>query len=522
MRESTPKVHVILVFLAFSYPNPFQMLNSPIRILLILMIVLLWMGCKKDSPSEEQLATANFPDEIGEVVINSCAIEGCHNSVDAPGGLSLGTWAEMFKGSDFGAMTIPYQAEWSHVFQHINTFSDLGPRATPVMPESSDELLTREQVQMFKDWINTGAHSRDDVYRWEEEEKTGTGKLFTLCSGSDLVAVTDLETNLVMRLIELGNPDVFDSPHYITVSPDNQFFYVSMIVGGTIDKYRTDNYEFVGKVEISATSPALIVLNQVGTRAFVTHYNPDPARAKLTYINTENMTVIQSLKESAFFLSNPHGIKASKDFKTLYIAAGNYFARFSVGENGITEPPEYFPLNPGDAPNPDGSAYDPYQVFLTEDETKLFISCNVTSEVRVMDTQTGDLLKVIPTAKWPRLMDYDPITDLLFVACRDEENFSEQGSLQGCVSVIDVGNMSFKQNIYNLGHRPHGVSVSVKGRKVYVSSENTGGADPGHHPVEGGGGPPGKYNVIDLNTLEVLKDEETEIATIPNATAITE
>ena len=86
--------------------------------------------------------------------------------------------------------------------------------------------------------------------------------------------------------------------------------------------------------------------------------------------------------------------------------------------------------------------------------------------------------------------------------------------------MIDVANLSFVKNIYRVGHRPHGVSVDVANRRVYVSSENTGGADPPHHPLEGNTSPPGKYNVVDLATLLSLPDEETEVAEFPNALVV--
>ncbi|MEM7660026.1 MAG: hypothetical protein AAF399_28205 [Bacteroidota bacterium] len=86
--------------------------------------------------------------------------------------------------------------------------------------------------------------------------------------------------------------------------------------------------------------------------------------------------------------------------------------------------------------------------------------------------------------------------------------------------MIDVPSLSFVQNIYRIGQSPHGIAVDVANQRVYVSSENTGGLDSLHHPLEGNVLPPGKYNVIDIKTLTVDREMETEVAEFPNAVVV--
>ena len=196
--------------------------------------------------------------------------------------------------------------------------------------------------------------------------------------------------------------------------------------------------------------------------------------------------------------------------------------RLEIDENGFDNP-ESFPLDPVNSPVPFASDdFNPYQVYLSPDESKLFITCSATNEVRVFDTNNNQLLAIIPVGVFPRLMDYDPNSKQLFVACRSEENVAEQGDIQGCLAVIDAENLTLVDKIFQVGHRPHGVSVDVNGRRVFVSSENSGGIDTPHHPLEGTTGPPGKYTVVDILTLKVLKDEETEIAIFPNALVVSQ
>ncbi|MDX2246634.1 MAG: beta-propeller fold lactonase family protein [Bacteroidia bacterium] len=491
---------------------------------LLFFCLILLVSCEHEYPSEKDVVNSGYPENIAPLLLRNCAINTCHTGPESPESLDLSTWVNMYRGSDFGSVIIPGSSRWSHIFQHINTYTDLGIQATPVMPPDSMEKLSQSEVLLIREWIETGAPNRLGQFYWAAQETQASGKLFTLCAGSDRIAVTDIPTNSIMRMIEVGQyPEDLEAPHFIVLSPDRQYLYVTLIEGGLVEKYRTDNYEFEGRVAIGA-APSIIHLNTTGTRAVITHWNASGAAAKLSMINTEDMSIVQQVKASSDFLSFPHGMEITDDFRTLYVGAneGNYYSKLEIDESGFIGEEKY-PVDPINSPVPFANTlYKPYQLFLTPDESTLFVSCNASDEVRVFDTATDTLMAVIPVGDGPRLMAYDPENNQLFVACRNQESFAEQGSLQGCISVIDVGSRSFVQNIYRVGHRPHGVSVDVAGRRLYVSSENTGGVDELHHPLQGNSQPPGKYNVIDLNTLRVLRNRETQVAEFPNALVVSE
>ncbi len=235
------------------------------------------------------------------------------------------------------------------------------------------------------------------------------------------------------------------------------------------------------------------------------------------------MTIVDEVVATSDLLASPHGMAANSDFSLLYVVAngGNYYAKWEISENGFIDHEE-IPIDPLNSPSPQESvAYKPYHCFLTPDEEQLFISCSETNEVRVFSTANDSLIATIPVGLYPRLMEYDAESDQLFIACAKQESFPDQGSMKGCVSVVNVSNMSFVQNIYRLGHRPHGLGIDTARRRLFVSSENTGGIDPPHHALDGTG-PPGKYNIVDLNTLQVLTEEETEVAVFPSSLVISE
>jgi len=492
------------------------------RLLYLVSLSLLMMLACKD---EEVVRTSDFPEPVAQIVSQNCALSGCHVSGNPPENLSLSSWNNLYEGSDFGAVVIPYFSQWSHVFQHANTYPDLGVRAEPTMPPVGDPL-SRADVEILKSWIDEGARDREGNMYWQTQETSSLNKVFNLCAGSDLVAVTDLSTNLVMRFITVGQlADKNESPHFISLSPDKKYMYITLLEGGIVEKYRTDNYAFVGRAEVGS-DPALIEISPDGELAVISHWNASQSDPKLTLLKTETMEILSQVRGGDEVLSSPHGMETNADFDTLYVLAntGNYYAKYKIENEQLTEIAK-IAIDPANSPVPQPSnRYQPYHCFLHPATKQLFISLNITDEIRVFDTRNDELIAQIPTGDYPRLMDYDPVEDRLFVACSNEENFSEQGSMRGCVTVIDVNSLSPIQNIYRLGHRPHGIGISAVRRLLFVSSENNGSGneDPPHHFIEGTAGRPGKYNVVDLGTLELLPDEETELAVFPNALIITE
>ncbi len=492
-------------------------MNMSIRVSFLAGIVgVFFYSCE----SEAVEVVSDFPEPVAQIIETNCAVSGCHAGNNAPENLNLTTWSSTLEGSDFGSVIIPYHAQWSHLFQHVNTYPDLGVRAEPVMPPGG-EVLSKSDVQIIQNWIDEGALNRDGLRPWAAKEQTANGKVFSLCAGSDLIAVTDLESNLVMRFIPVGQDDNSnESPHFIELSPDGQFLYVTMLLGGIVEKYRTDNYQFAGRVEVGS-DPALIEISPDGQRAIISHWNAISGSPKLTLLDAENMAIVDQVVGSGELLSFGHGMATTSDFSLLYVVAneGNYYAKYQIGEQSLAEI-DKFSIAPRQAPIPQATkAYQPYHCLLSPDESMFFITCNQTNEVRVFNTANDELIANIPTGDFPRLMTYDPVDHRLYVACANEENFSQQGSMRGCVSVIDIETLSNIGNIYRLGHRPHGISISISKRLLYVSSENNGSGneDPPHHYIEGTEGVPGKYNVVDLQTLKVIRGMETEIAVYPNA-----
>lgn len=148
-------------------------------------------------------------------------------------------------------------------------------------------------------------------------------------------------------------------------------------------------------------------------------------------------------------------------------------------------------------------ALRPLQVLLDQDERHLFVTCNGSGEVRVIDLATDELLRVIPITGKPWLLDMTDDGEHIYVG-----NWGKDG-----VDVIDTDALTFETmtNATAGGQffaRPHGVAITD--RYAFVSNENTNGQIPQHHPTQGGGDD-GAVTVIDLQTREVRKLLSVEV-----------
>lgn len=480
----------------------------------LLLLILIGNACKH-KPIE---VATGYPTEIENIMKTSCAVSGCHDGKNAT--LKLDTWENMMKGSaSLGAISVPYNADWSHTFQHINTFADLGFQVTSandVMPPNNP--LEKTKVSIIKDWLLAGAKNADGKYYWANEEVKTNNKMFALCAGSDLIAVIDIPSNRIMRYISVGARPENDSPHFIILSPDKQYFYVTLIVGGYIEKYSAKDYSFQGRIKVGS-DPSLMKLNTIGSRMIVTHFNNSITGSKLTLINTETMTALDSIMGDA--IDKPHGIAGSNDLSKIYVTAneGNYYAKYAIVNDKFEEIDRIL-LDPSEPSPLASTAYAGYQALVSPDGSKLFISCSAKNEIRVFNTATNALIAKIPTEALPRLMVYDEVTNKIFVTCAQAQNTAVQGSIRGCISVIDANALTHLQDIWKISHRPHGIGIDPVNRTLYVSAENTGGAEPPHHPTTGTGTQVGWYNVINLNTLEVMTDKKTQVAGFPSSLCV--
>ncbi len=487
----------------------------------ILLGLAVWMGCRRaEGPVLQQ--QSQYPEPVARILVRRCA--GCHGAMQqaptTPGhghstapnapppiNLNLSSWDSLFYGPAHEVpLVIPFDAEWSHILWKVNRYPEWGPTSAPLCPPpvpDSSNLLTKEELEVLRAWIAQGAPNADGRLPWAERMSSCNRKAFVCASGSDVVAVFDLDTYRLLRQIPVGiRPGQVESPHYIQISPDKRYFYVTLIAGAAVEKYRTDNYEKVGRVEVGS-NPAHIEFSPDGKYAVITHFT-DVAPVKLTLIDAERMVVLDELRDpTGQIIARPHGLWITPDFRYAYVTAnaGNYCTKVEISPDRQRFVDfEQIPLVPSMLPQPD-TRWGPYQILAEPTGQYYFVSCDASNEVRVFRQSDDSLVAVIPTPAAPKLMAYHD--GLVYVACLKAKAPALQGDKMGAISVIDATTLRLITNIYGTGHLPRGIGVDPVRGRLLISFENLAGTDPPHHYVGGLPGAPAKLYALRIPSFQV-------------------
>lgn len=449
-----------------------------------------------------------YPEEVGQIFLNTCATPGCHNdkSYEAAAGLNLSSWENLFKGTNTGAAIIPYSPEQSPLMFFINTFSDLGPQLEPAMPLNSAPL-SRAQVILVRDWIASGAGDKDGIARFPDRKDRK--KFYVANQECDLVTVFDAETKLAMRCIKVGLSGAQESPHMIKVSPDGRYWYVCFLNGTVLQKFRTLDDSPAGNIEIGPGYWNTFAISADSKKAFVVSWEAD---GKVAVVNLETMA-LETKYEGSGFIKNPHGSAVAGNVLYLTAQTGNFVYRIPVNDPGNYEE---IILEPS-GPVVYGSKFDAHEIIFSPDGTKYFVTCQKSHEVRIMDSSNDSWLATIPNIYFPQEMSISSSAGYLFVSSPDD-TLSFPGQ-RGSVSVINYKNNTFEKKIFT-GFQPHGIAVDEDKQLVYVANRNANPAGPAPHHTSGCGGRNGYITIIDMKTLELMPGYRAEVSPDPYSVAV--
>jgi len=479
--------------------------------LLLIFGALLFCSCKYD---KLEPSSGGFPKEIGSIFRNNCAVSGCHNTASAfaSSGLDLSSWETLFKGNRSGAAVIPYSSEQSYLMNFVNTYPELGITQLPVMPPNGSPVLSANQVTMLKNWINAGAPSIDGKVMFSDNPNRK--KFYVVNQGCDIVTVFDADSRLAMRYIPVGTGPQIESPHKIMLSPDLQHWYVIFLGSNVIQKYRTSDDVFVGQAIIGSGNWNTFVITPDSRYAFIVDFNPN---GKVVYVDLEELVVKQTYGGQNF-LVNPHGIWADSDFDTLYVTPqyGNFVYRLDITDPLNPEKLDDLVLDPGQ-PASTNSTLNAHQAILSPDGSKLFVTCQKSNEVRIMDPVTDNLLKVIPVGNFPQEVSFSTRSGqpYVFITCEeDTSTFSGEPDKRGSVYIINYETLEVVQAVYT-GYQPHGISVDNEKGLVYVPNRNINPDGDAPHHTTTCGTRPGYVTAIDINTLALLPGFKAWISVDP-------
>jgi DNA-binding beta-propeller fold protein YncE len=452
-----------------------------------------------------------YPKEVGKIVLNNCATAGCHNSVSAQAnaGLDLSSWQNMFKGTRNNSSVIPYRADHSFLLYSINTFSDLGAELCPTMPLNKAPL-ERKNVEIIKNWINSGAPDIDGQVKWSENPNRR--KIYVANQGCDYITVFDADSKLIMRSIDVGISGGIEAPHDMHVSPDGQFLYLSFFANSIFQKYRTSDGIKTGEIDLGTMSWHAVAISGDGRYAICSHFD---SNGKVALIDLSTMTLIYNYQGSGLF-AFPHGCAINNNGTMAYITCleGNFLYKMD-----LTDPSDpiiqQVQLQPGQAPNIVG-IYKPYEVDFSPDYSKYYVTCQGTNEVRVFKTSNDSLLKVIPTSGIPQLVSFSKIHPYAFVSCIQD---AASSSTQSSINIINTSDDQLISTI-DPGYQPRGLAVDDANDCVWVANRNVSGLGIAPHHTTQCAGRSGYVTIINMKTLQLISNWKTEVSVDPYCVAI--
>ena len=449
-----------------------------------------------------------YPEKIAKIIIGKCAVAGCHNTQSnaGAGGFNLSSWEHLFEGGRNGSSVIPYSPDQSFLMYFINTYTDIGTVfLSPTMPVNG-QPLSHEEVTEVRNWIKSGAPDCNGKVKFCCDPLR---KKFYVCyQNVDIVTVFDLQTRRPMRIIEVGEnpqPQQIESAHDIDVAPDGNYWYVNFFSGQVLQKFNTSDDQLVGQVNIGPGQWSTLTISRDSKYGFVVNFS----FGTVAFVDLEQMVLLATYSG----LNSPHGCAVSDDFKTLYVTAqtGNYIYKFDYTNDPSHLNPDVSQVVLGPGPPVFSSLLDPHQIVLSPDQTKYYVSCQRSNEVRVMSVAADTLLAVIQTGHQPQEMEMSLSRPYLFVSCMNDS--SHFPGTYGSMDVINYQSDQFITAVFS-GWQPHGFDVDDDAGLVYVANRNANPAGPAQHHNTGAGRN-GYITIIDMNTLNLIPGYKVEVGINP-------
>lgn len=455
----------------------------------------------------DTIQTIRYSTDIQTIFNSSCAVSACHvGSGEVSSGAfgkrsktahnaqySLKSWEDLFFGPKESAVVVPFKSSKSDLVRHTNSDTLTGPVALPHMPLPGFDLPPA-QISVLQRWIDGGGQNDMGEVPFAV---TPIGRIFSVCSAEDLIAVIDVQTNFLMRYVNVGraaDPNaLFGAPHHVKVDRQGEYFYVTLINSQQLWKFSASTYELEGTLNIPF-QPADIAISASGDTAYVTSFSS--TQGLVTIVDTRAMQTLQSI--TVPFASNPHGIVLSNDGSKAFVtnAGSGNLTMIHLSDNSTSL------IALDTLGNPFSSDVSPYLVAITPDDRYLFVTdyaqdgTNVYVVDLVLDPTKPS--RVIPIGGRSIHVAITPDGSTAFV-CNLGTN---------SVQVISIGDFSVR-TIANVGKQPHGVVFTPDGTSAYVTTENTFDPDPPHHPSSDYAGVSFVF-VIDVASLAIV--EQIEVA----------
>jgi len=285
------------------------------------------------------------------------------------------------------------------------------------------------------------------------------------------------------------------------MSPDGKYAYVSFWNAALIQKIDTRTDSIVAEIITPRSFQKAIQISENGTRLIACNWQSQD----LLLIDAVNMQLISNLGNDIRFIggfaAKGESFYATSQFgNTVYkISPGGSHSAVSIDGNP--------PMQQTSAASP-----DPYRIIMSPDKSKYFVTCTNTGEVRMMNTGTDTLQRVIPVGRNPQEMAVSLAQPYLFVTCmNDTLSALEVGS----VYVLNYNTGEVVKKITGKFFQPYAITVDDRHGLVYIFSRNEDRNGPPPHHSGPCFGRNGFYQVYNLQTLEPENGKRYEISVDP-------
>jgi len=311
-------------------------------------------------------------------------------------------------------------------------------------------------------------------------------------------------------------PVDIDGPHGIVISPDRQFYYVSIAHGrpfGLVWKYATKDDSVVGKTTLGYF-PATMDITPDGNFLFVVNFNlhGDMVPSSVSVVSTPTMTEVARIQTCTMphgSRLNPQGTKQYSacmmddmlvEIDTASLRVARHFVVTKGKELGLAGAPKTKVADatagmpgmnmPGmkdtgghgmEPPKPGDNSCSPTWAQPSVDGSSIYVACNKSSEIVEVNANTWKLVRRIPARAgvYNLAVTHDG-TRLLATNKRDQS-----------VSIYDLKSGKELARLPTKRRVLHGVVVSPDDAYAFVT-------------VEGVGAEPGTVEIIDLKALKTV------------------
>ncbi len=319
--------------------------------------------------------------------------------------------------------------------------------------------------------------------------------VYVLSEGADKIALIRFGPNGVRidREISTGDMPVdIDGPHGIVLSPDRQFYYVTLAHGrpfGSVWKYSTKDDALVGKAMLGYF-PATLDITPDGSFLFVVNFNlhGDMTTSSVSVVSTQTMTEVARIQTCTMphgSRLNPQGTKQYStcmmddmlveiDTRSLKVSRKFSFTKGhahvkNTGGHGM------------EAPKPGDTSCSPTWAEPSTDGRSIFVACNKSSEIVEVDAGKWQLVRRIPARAGVYNLE----------VTHDGRRLIATNKRDQSVSIYDLKSGRELVRLPTRRKVLHGAAVTPDDRYAFIT-------------VEGVGSEPGTVEIIDLTALKTV------------------